>query len=856
MNSATDGGRNIILLSDGTGNSSGKLFKTNVWRIYDALDLSNASQIAAYDDGVGTSSIKPLAILGGAFGWGLKRNVLRLYTFLCRNYRPGDRIYGFGFSRGAFTIRVLISFILSQGLVVGANSNDDLRRKALRLYRCFRRENTRHYGLHTIARPLRDALIVMTDWLLGRPSLRIIETIPVPKIHFLGLWDTVDAYGLPIEELENGIDRWIWPLSLNDKELNERIDKACHALAIDDKRTTFHPLLWDESKLPQHCHTDEEKLTQVWFAGAHANVGGGYPDDGLSYVPLFWMIKEARKRRIRFNPLVVKELQPKAAPYGRLYDARAGLGAYYRYAPRRLDPPYDRQGACIPEPKIHESVIWRMASGTDGYAPLSLPSKLRIVTDYKPNGAPAAPLSAAAAPPSNVLTFEEYQDAVKQDGHVFSALGGRGTTPAEQQRVADEFKDLEKPDPRTLDLLWDTVWWRRVAYFSTLVATAVALLYPWVKPALELTPGKLDETIFPVTDPLAYLVGSFLPSVASHWIEAYQNTPLIGATLILTAMLMFAWGSALDRRIHDRALAAWNVDFRKRRFEWFRTNIRRRYRLYFVYLIGIFLTVGGLWWWAFVENGWGTVILALLSLPVGFLLLIALGVSWFVTWRVSKKGEREQAETRGPGLWIAKILGRTPALVWFYRTIRFRAVPSLFAVFVVLFAIYGANRLLFTFMSSGGWICHSTSSTRSPESGPVNFDTSKPCQSTGIQLNADEQYQIEIPEPTGWRDDDEIEVANGADGYSAGWGDWKRWALLPMRRVLTEPWFKVVARVGATGSERYVLDRFTLIKPKTTGELYLFVNDAVIGLPHVYDYFYRRNKGTAQIIVKKLEAPR
>ena len=96
---AESAGRNIILLSDGTGNSAGKLFKTNVWRVYDALDLSNASQIAAYDDGVGTSSIKPLAVFGGAVGWGLKRNVLSLYTFLCGNYQPGDRIYGFGFSR-------------------------------------------------------------------------------------------------------------------------------------------------------------------------------------------------------------------------------------------------------------------------------------------------------------------------------------------------------------------------------------------------------------------------------------------------------------------------------------------------------------------------------------------------------------------------------------------------------------------------------------------------------------------------------------------------------------------------------------------------------------------------------------
>ena len=113
-------GRKIIVLSDGTGNSAGKLFRTNVWRIYQALDLSGVDQIARYDDGVGTSKFKPLAILGGAVGWGLKRNVIDLYSFLCRNCDSKDEIYGFGFSRGAFTIRVLMKFVLSEGLVLNS----------------------------------------------------------------------------------------------------------------------------------------------------------------------------------------------------------------------------------------------------------------------------------------------------------------------------------------------------------------------------------------------------------------------------------------------------------------------------------------------------------------------------------------------------------------------------------------------------------------------------------------------------------------------------------------------------------------------------------------------------------------
>src|SRR3954470_14588476 len=91
--------RNIVLLSDGTGNSAAKVWRTNVWRTFEALDLSGDDQVAMYDDGVGTSSFKPMAILGGAFGLGLRRNVIALYKFACRNYHgPADELYGFGFS--------------------------------------------------------------------------------------------------------------------------------------------------------------------------------------------------------------------------------------------------------------------------------------------------------------------------------------------------------------------------------------------------------------------------------------------------------------------------------------------------------------------------------------------------------------------------------------------------------------------------------------------------------------------------------------------------------------------------------------------------------------------------------------
>src|SRR5262245_39274787 len=133
-------GRNIVLLSDGTGNSAAKVWRTNVRRTFEALDLSGNDQVAFYDDGVGTSTFKPWAILGGAFGFGLQRNVVDLYKFACRNYNDdSDDLYGFGFSRGAFTIRVVIGLILNQGLV-HADSESELDKKAIGAYREYRRE--------------------------------------------------------------------------------------------------------------------------------------------------------------------------------------------------------------------------------------------------------------------------------------------------------------------------------------------------------------------------------------------------------------------------------------------------------------------------------------------------------------------------------------------------------------------------------------------------------------------------------------------------------------------------------------------------------------------------------------------
>src|ERR1700682_3107879 len=309
--------RNLIVLSDGTGNSASKAFKTNVWRLYQALNLRDGTQVAVFGDGVGNSSITFLRIIGLALGVGVKRNVINLYKFLCHNYwqdkddkENHDRIWMFGFSRGAFTIRVLAGLVHSEGLVTFA-TEAELERNAIAAYRAYRKKKFQPKAWWVFWVPLgrwvRDKAISFWQFLTGDMPYDEVEKRKDIEIHFVGVWDTVVAYGLPLEELTTAVDKWVWPMKFQDTSLLERVQHARHAMALDDERRTFHQVPWDErAEKKDHGEVASDRLTQVWFPGMHADVGGGYPDDGLSFVPLCWMIDEAKKNNgLKFEGIIV-----------------------------------------------------------------------------------------------------------------------------------------------------------------------------------------------------------------------------------------------------------------------------------------------------------------------------------------------------------------------------------------------------------------------------------------------------------------------------------------------------------------------------------------------------------------------
>ncbi|MBN1546720.1 MAG: DUF2235 domain-containing protein [Syntrophaceae bacterium] len=455
--------KNIVLFSDGTGNSAGKLFKTNVWRLFQALDYTGPDtahpdkpvQLAWYDDGVGTSAVKPLALLGGACGWGLKRNVIDLYTFLCRNYEEDYAIFAFGFSRGGFTIRILLGLIHSQGLIQAA-SEAKLRHLAKDAYRAYRAERFKSlFRLEIPLRATRDVLLQMNRLRKRVTAYRRAKVPLVPPIQFVGLWDTVDADGLPIDELTRAWNL-LFPLAMPDRELSDNVQRLCHALALDDERHTFHPVLFNEGRLEgqgaESSAMEEEKISQVWFAGMHSNVGGGYPDDALAHLSLRWIMAEAQKAGLVYKDGEQERISAAGDVHGKMHDSRSGFGGLYRYLPRKVESLCNdgENGVFIKRPKIHESVFVRMFQGGDRYAPIGLPPVYAVVKD---NGSiedmPAGP--------------------------------GRGGTVEHISQGRDRANRQER--------IWDEVWRKRLLYFSSIYLAIALAVFPLYRPATTVCEG-------------------------------------------------------------------------------------------------------------------------------------------------------------------------------------------------------------------------------------------------------------------------------------------------------------------------------------------------------------------------------
>ena len=273
--------KKIAIFCDGTWNTpdetvEGKLCQTNVVKMANALLPFSADgniQLLYYDTGVGSDGGLIKRVFDGATGTGISENILQAYRFIIKNYELGDQLYFFGFSRGAFTVRSLAGLIRNSGILKPENID-----QVHNAYLIYKSRKPEHQPREVEAT-------------LFRKTFAVAESV---KIKFLGVWDTVGALGNPL--LLNGI------LSrkngFHDTDLSTKVENAFHALAIDEKRKNFVATLWHQQK-----GATGQVLEQVWFPGVHSDVGGGYPENGLSDITLEWMVAKAESCNLEFEAI-------------------------------------------------------------------------------------------------------------------------------------------------------------------------------------------------------------------------------------------------------------------------------------------------------------------------------------------------------------------------------------------------------------------------------------------------------------------------------------------------------------------------------------------------------------------------
>ncbi len=339
----------LIVLFDGTWNDPQD--NTNVVRLARSIAPFDGErrQRFFYDAGVGTSTLSRLA--GGMFGAGLSKNLRQGYDWLARHYQPGDEVWVFGFSRGAYTARSMVGMIRKCGLLHVITPTSLV--AAERLYR------------NKSAAP--DGALCQS--FRARYSREI-------NIHLLGVWDTVGALGIPGTLIsERGTYSW------HDTRLSKIVERAYQALALDEHRAAYDAVPWtspDGAKKPGQIEVE-----QRWFIGAHANVGGGYGADPLADLPLAWMQDKATAAGLALTPVTPQPQAWMTAPIDSFSEFMGGIYARYRRwfhaGNGRLYRRLDRDGEGNPVVGVTiDPSVWARWQSVPAYRPRTLTDARRI----------------------------------------------------------------------------------------------------------------------------------------------------------------------------------------------------------------------------------------------------------------------------------------------------------------------------------------------------------------------------------------------------------------------------------------------------------------------------------------------
>lgn len=347
--------KRLVLFLDGTWNSVHS--NTNVWRMR-ALCAARGSdgkrQQVYYSIGVN-------GFLGGVFGQGLDENIRLAYEWLVENYNPGDEIFIFGFSRGAYTARSLAGLVAIEGILQPGSP--------IGIAELFERHKAGGLSIWRLEEVLNEGIpydfTLQDKWLLkySRPA----------KVNVVGVWDTVGSLGWEKGNIP-GVSRSTF--AYLQTGLRIHILNAYHALAIDEHRQDFSPTLWDVRHPTPAKPRPLSSVEQRWFVGAHANVGGGYPTDLLAQAPLRWMMQKAEMHGLTFRADVELDGDILAAPIADSHSEFAyGLYAVFSSKLNRVmgrEPKLRARGTYINVNETIDATVFERWRADSNYRPANL----------------------------------------------------------------------------------------------------------------------------------------------------------------------------------------------------------------------------------------------------------------------------------------------------------------------------------------------------------------------------------------------------------------------------------------------------------------------------------------------------
>ena len=380
--------KRLVVCCDGTWNKPDNESITNVEKIArtvqsDPRATGGTYQLVYYVSGVGAGSYAADRVLGGAFGFGLFHNVVACYRFLAQNYEPGDEIFIVGFSRGAYTARSVAGMVARVGLLTKLSLVQERLPEAVHMYQ-------------------------RTDMPGGAFGASVEEFkhdhCHPADVHFLGVFDTVGALGVP------GFMRHA--PRFHDVQLSNRVLRARQALAVDETRLKFAPSFWEAPEGPDAV-TEDDRVKQVWFEGAHSDIGGGYHDTGLSDTTLLWMAREAHDAGLVFDvPLLTHYVDSgsdpiRHNPLNRMFKVdNLILGAKLKAGSAKQASPFD---GGLRRLTTERALSVRVASST--------------VAHFQGGGYEPANLTAFAEATDGFAGIVEHATALPESGVDWTALG-------------------------------------------------------------------------------------------------------------------------------------------------------------------------------------------------------------------------------------------------------------------------------------------------------------------------------------------------------------------------------------------------------------------------------------------------